>query len=79
MKLHLQYFSFLGDLGGKGSESLDSSAQNAIALYKEIQEKYKFNRETKSLRVAINDEFSEWDTPLNNGDTIVFIPPVAGG
>ncbi len=79
MKLHLQYFSFFCDLCGKSSESLDSSAQNANELYKEIQEKYKFNRDPKNFRVAINDEFSEWDTPLNNGDTIVFIPPVAGG
>jgi molybdopterin converting factor small subunit len=31
------------------------------------------------LKVAINDEFAAWDTQLASGDTIVFIPPVAGG
>jgi molybdopterin converting factor small subunit len=31
------------------------------------------------LKVAVNDEFRDWDTPLAAGDRVVFIPPVAGG
>jgi molybdopterin converting factor small subunit len=31
------------------------------------------------LRVAINNEFRDWSTPLAEGDAVVFIPPVAGG
>jgi molybdopterin converting factor small subunit len=31
------------------------------------------------LRVAVNDEFCEWSAPLQPGDRVVFIPPVAGG
>ena len=31
------------------------------------------------LKVALNSEFSDWQTPLKHGDTVVFIPPVAGG
>ncbi|MDP7399502.1 MAG: MoaD/ThiS family protein, partial [Lentisphaeria bacterium] len=31
------------------------------------------------LKVAINDAFCDWGTPLQTGDAIVFIPPVAGG
>lgn len=30
-------------------------------------------------RVAINWEFAEWDTPLQEGDEVAFIPPVSGG
>jgi molybdopterin synthase sulfur carrier subunit len=29
--------------------------------------------------VAVNTEFSDWHAPLKAGDTVVFIPPVAGG
>jgi len=29
--------------------------------------------------VAINEDFSDWNTPLKDGDELVFIPPVAGG
>jgi molybdopterin converting factor small subunit len=31
------------------------------------------------LRVAVNGDFGEWEHPLAAGDTVVFIPPVAGG
>jgi molybdopterin converting factor small subunit len=31
------------------------------------------------MKVAINDEFSEWNSELADGDSVVFIPPVAGG
>jgi molybdopterin converting factor small subunit len=31
------------------------------------------------LRVAVNDEFCDWERPLVEGDRVVFIPPVAGG
>jgi len=27
----------------------------------------------------VNDEFCDWETPLRDGDLVVFIPPVAGG
>jgi molybdopterin synthase sulfur carrier subunit len=29
--------------------------------------------------VAVNTEFADWSRRLNAGDTVVFIPPVAGG
>jgi molybdopterin converting factor small subunit len=31
------------------------------------------------LRVAVNDEFGDWRARLSDGDTVVFLPPVAGG
>ena len=27
----------------------------------------------------VNDEFGDWSQPLKDGDTVVFLPPVAGG
>jgi molybdopterin converting factor small subunit len=29
--------------------------------------------------VAVNTQFSDWNRALADGDTVVFIPPVAGG
>jgi molybdopterin converting factor small subunit len=43
-----------------------------------LQTRYEFP-EQATMKVAINDEFSAWDTALNDGDRLVFIPPVAGG
>ena len=31
------------------------------------------------LAVAVNREFASPDTPLQDGDEVAFIPPVAGG
>jgi molybdopterin converting factor subunit 1 len=31
------------------------------------------------LRVAVNQSYAEWDTPVAAGDVVAFIPPVAGG
>jgi molybdopterin synthase sulfur carrier subunit len=32
-----------------------------------------------SLVASRNEEFASWDTPLAEGDTIAFLPPVSGG
>ena len=31
------------------------------------------------LRVALNAEFQAWSAEIQDGDEVVFIPPVAGG
>ena len=32
-----------------------------------------------ALKVAVNAGFSDWQHALADGDTVVFVPPVAGG
>lgn len=78
-KLNIQYFALLRDQRGLDSESLESSAATAAELYAELAERHSFTLPNTALKVAINDEFANWDSPLAPGDTIVFIPPVAGG
>jgi molybdopterin converting factor subunit 1 len=31
------------------------------------------------LRVAVNQSYASWDSPVASGDVVAFIPPVAGG
>ena len=38
-----------------------------------------FTLGVERVKVAINNEFASWDRPLAANDTVVFIPPVAGG
>ena len=75
----LQYFSLIGDLTGKSEEQLSSESSTPKEVYNELQEIYSFEQCPSKFRVAVNDEFAEWDTQLQDGDSIVFIPPVAGG
>ena len=77
--IKLQYFSLLRDEAGKDKEEITSAAPNAQELYQEMRQLYNFSQDGSTYRVAINDEFVAWDTTINDGDNIVFIPPVAGG
>ncbi len=77
--IHVQYFALLREQRKKSSEKVSTDAATAKDFYHELQNKYHFTLNTDILKVAVNDEFSTWNTKLKNNDTITFIPPVAGG
>jgi len=33
----------------------------------------------KTVRVAVNQEYSDWDRPVGNATELALIPPVSGG
>jgi len=77
--LRVQYFAILREQAGRAEEALETSAQTALELYEELRTRHGLKLAPEQLRVAINAEFGEWSQPLHSGDTIVFLPPVAGG
>ncbi len=79
MTFTIQYFALLREQRGLDEETIESSAATAAELYTELSQQHGFTLATSALKVAINDEFANWSTPLSDGDTVVFIPPVAGG
>lgn len=79
MKVKIIYFASLRDQSNKTSEELETNAQTAQELFIELNTKYSFKISQKDLRVAINEEYQDFNTKISNNDTIVFIPPVAGG
>ena len=79
MKLTIDYYAILKEQRGCSSESLATPANNLAELYDELKARYRFSLDRSALKVAVNEEFAEWDQPLKDGDTVVFIPPVAGG
>ena len=79
IKIKIIYFAGLREVVELDEEiivlpkgALPSDAQ------KLLNEKYDLNIDT-NLKVAINDQFSDWDKELSDGDRLVFIPPVTGG
>lgn len=79
VSLRVQYFAVLREQAGRSEEMIDSAARNPVELYAELKERHRFALSPMQLKVAINSEFSDWQTRLKHGDTVVFIPPVAGG
>lgn len=75
----VQYFASLREQAGCDREEVATDAATAALLYSELCERHGFPTEASHLRVAINDSFADWNTPLADGDRVVFIPPVAGG
>jgi molybdopterin-guanine dinucleotide biosynthesis protein A len=78
-RVTVQYYALLREQAGKRDESVETTAATALELYAQLSRRYPFTLPPEVLRVAINNEFRDWLTPLADGDAVVFIPPVAGG
>jgi molybdopterin converting factor subunit 1 len=76
--IQLEYFAVLRECAGNDREAVTTEAETPQQLFAELAARYDFPS-LQSLKVAINDEFSDMSTALVDGDTVVFIPPVAGG
>lgn len=77
--IRIQYYAILREQAGRSDETLDTSAGTPAELYAELRQRHPFQLGPAQLKVALNSEFSDWQTPLKHGDIVVFIPPVAGG
>jgi molybdopterin-guanine dinucleotide biosynthesis protein A len=79
LQINVQYYALLREQAGRSSESLVTTAATPRELYQELKGRYPFSLAPEMLRVAINSEFGDWGQRLRSGDSVVFIPPVAGG
>ncbi|HEY1848168.1 MAG TPA: MoaD/ThiS family protein [Opitutaceae bacterium] len=77
--LRLRYFAVLREQRGAAEERLLTGAASASEVYEEVRARHGLTMARARVRVAVNDEFAPWDTAVADGDTIAFLPPVAGG
>jgi molybdopterin converting factor small subunit len=77
--IKVQYYAILREQAGRSDETLVTGARTPRDLYDELKSRYRFSLAPEMLRVAVNAEFGDWTQPLADGDSVVFIPPVAGG
>lgn len=73
--IQIQYYAVFREARGLSRESLQTDSASPAELYKELG----FALDRSLVQVAINGDFASMDQPLRDGDSIVFIPPVAGG
>jgi len=79
MKVNIKYFAAMRECCGKSQEILETDASNPQQLFEQICGVYPITLALDTLKVAVNEEYVDFDTPLSEMDTVVFIPPVAGG
>ena len=79
MNYTVRYFAAFREAAGTGSETLESSATTPSGLFAECQARHPELLQYHASLVAINDDMRDWESPLSDGDEVLFFPPVAGG
>ena len=83
MTLNVLYFAWIRERIGLQKETVQTSAATVSALVNELrgrEERYAAAFEDlSSLRVAVDQELSDFDAPLEGVKEIAFFPPMTGG
>ncbi len=80
MNINVLYFASLADEANCQEETVSVQKSTSLTeLYQQLSQKHRFSRPQSELRVAVNDYFANWTDQINDGDSVVFITPVAGG
>ena len=77
--VRLQYIAILREQRGLDRETVETSAETPRALYRELAGRHGFTISEERVAVAVNDEIASLDRLLAANDTVMFIPPIAGG
>ena len=79
IKIQVIYFAKLRELTGLDEETFSMKQGNKPGdVLTSINERHEIDLGI-NFKIAVNDEFSDLDIELNEGDRLVFIPPVTGG
>jgi molybdopterin converting factor subunit 1 len=76
------YFAALRDLAGTNEErvSLPAATASVAALLGVLEDRHGALRgRLQSVRVAVDEEFTELSRELSGGEVVALIPPVSGG
>jgi molybdopterin converting factor small subunit len=77
--LTVKYFAMFRENAGVAEEQLQTDAETAADVFVATRERHGSQEPLGHCKVAINDVMAGWDSPVNDGDSILLFPPVAGG
>jgi len=81
MDVRVQFFAMLRDAAGAdecwlalapGASGMEAKT-TLVARYPRLEGLINY------VRLAVNQEYQPWETPLHDGDELGLIPPVSGG
>ena len=75
--INILYFASLKEATKRDSEQLDAAGKTVSELKAMIMERHSITLD--GAMTAVNEEFTDEETVLNEMDTVAFIPPVSGG
>jgi molybdopterin synthase sulfur carrier subunit len=81
--MQVLYFAWVRERIGLPKETVETSATTVMELVEELrarEERYALAfSDLSALRVALDQELSDFDAPLSNVREVAFFPPMTGG
>ena len=75
----VRYFAMFREHAGVSEETLNLDVANAADVFAATRDRHGSTEPNGHCKVAINDVMASWEMPVNDGDTVLLFPPVAGG
>jgi len=79
MQVTVHWFAAYREATGTESETVETTAASARELFAEMESRHPKLTAFRTALVAINDDITDWASPVRAGDRVLFFPPVAGG
>lgn len=81
--LDVLYFAWVRERIGEPREQVETGAATVAELVDELrgrEDRYALAfSDLAALRVAIDQELADWDSPLDGAREVAFFPPMTGG
>jgi molybdopterin converting factor subunit 1 len=77
--IRVRYFAGFREHAGTAEETLTLSAETVGEVFDSLRHRHGSAEPYRHCKVAINDEMSDWNAAVQDGDTVLLFPPVAGG
>ncbi|NDC36146.1 MAG: MoaD/ThiS family protein [Synechococcaceae bacterium WB9_2_112] len=78
--IRILLFAGLREQAGWGDRHWPAPAATATTLTpRQLWQALELPGTMSSMRIAINQQFAEPDTPVHPGDELAFLPPTSGG
>ncbi|MDC0739114.1 molybdopterin converting factor subunit 1 [Cognatishimia sp. SS12] len=81
--MDIVYFAWVRERIGRPKEKIDTDARTVTELVEELrarEERYALAfSDLSALRVAVDQELTDFDAPLDGAREVAFFPPMTGG